>query len=209
MFIKTLVVGELQTNAYIVGCPETKAAAVVDPGAEGERILKAAAAEGFTLRFILLTHGHADHTGAVAALRRATAAKVLVHRADALMLTDAALNLSLYFGAGYTAGPPDGELKDGDVVEIGKLALEVRHTPGHTPGSVSFAGAGAVFSGDTLFAGSVGRTDFPGGSLQQLLRSIKERLLSLPDETAVYPGHGPATTIGEEREQNPFLTAGW
>ncbi|MEW6572118.1 MAG: MBL fold metallo-hydrolase [Bacillota bacterium] len=209
MFVKTLIVGDLQSNAYITGCRVTKTAAVIDPGAEGERILDAVLAEGYKISHILLTHGHADHIGGVGVIRKATGALVAIHTGDEPMLSNAALNLSSYFGKGYTAGPSDIQLKHGDVIKVGELTLETRHTPGHTPGSVCFVGPGAVFTGDTLFAGSVGRTDFPGGSLQALLQSIKSQLLSLPEETVVYPGHGPATTIGEEKEDNPFLTADW
>lgn len=209
MFVKPIVVGELEANAYVVGCPATKTAAVIDPGAEGQRILEEVLAQGFKVSHILLTHGHADHIGGVGVIRKATGAPVAIHAGDASMLDNAALNLSFYFGKGCTAGQPDIQLKHGDVIKVGELTLETRHTPGHTPGSVCFVGPGAVFSGDTLFAGSVGRTDFPGGSLEDLLLSVKDRLLSLPDETTVYPGHGPATTIGEEKEDNPFLTPDW
>ncbi|MCL6559768.1 MAG: MBL fold metallo-hydrolase [Firmicutes bacterium] len=209
MFVKALVVGELQTNAYIAGCPRGKLAAVIDPGAEGELILREIASLGFELSCILLTHGHYDDIGGVSTLQRATGAPVMVHAADVPMLTDAAANLSQMLGFRYACGVPQRELRDNDIVEVGEFRLRVQHTPGHTPGSVCYVGPELVFSGDTLFAGSIGRTDFPGGSFRQLITSVKERLLQLPDETVVYPGHGPATTIGEERENNPFLTAQW
>lgn len=209
MFVKSLVVGGLQTNAYIAGCSGRKVAAVIDPGAEADRIIEVLASLGYKISCILLTHGHYDHIGGLSTLRHKTGAPVMVHGADVPMLTSAAANLSLNLGCKYETGIPDRELKDGDVVEVGEHKLEVFHTPGHTPGSVCYAAPGLVFSGDTLFAGSIGRTDFPGGSLRQLMTSIKKKLLPLPDETVVYPGHGPDTTIGEEREQNPFLTGDW
>lgn len=206
VFIYSLVVGELEANAYIVGCPVTKVAVVIDPGAEGERILGAVNRAGYRLIQILLTHGHADHIGGVAFIRRVTGVPVAIHVKDAAMLTDPALNLSFYLGGSFTTSGPDRELVGGERIEVGHFSLQVIHTPGHTPGSVCYLGPGVLFTGDTLFAGSIGRTDFPGGSYQQLLQSIRERLLALPDATVVYPGHGPATTIGEERAHNPFFT---
>jgi glyoxylase-like metal-dependent hydrolase (beta-lactamase superfamily II) len=209
MFVKGLIVGALQANAYIAGCPAGKVAAVIDPGGEAERIVAEIASLGYEVCCILITHGHYDHIGGLAELKKKTGAPVMIHTGDASMLTNAGTNLSLSLGRKYEAGMPDRELNDGDVIRVGEHKLEVYHTPGHTPGSVCFAAPGLVFSGDTLFAGSIGRTDFPGGSLRQLMTAIKRKLLPLPDDTVVYPGHGPDTTIGEEREQNPFLTGEW
>ncbi|RDV82316.1 MBL fold metallo-hydrolase [Ammonifex thiophilus] len=206
MRIIVLVVGELQTNTYLVGCPSTGEALIIDPGAEGGRILAAASRAGLRPTLICLTHGHADHIGAVAEIRRALNLPVLIHAEDAHMLTDPQANLSVWLGRGFAVGEPDRCLHDGEEITCGKLQFQVLHTPGHTPGSICLYAPGVLFSGDTLFAGSVGRTDFPGGDWKKLLHSVRTKLLVLPDETVVYPGHGASTTIGEEREQNPFLT---
>ncbi|MGO0121877.1 MBL fold metallo-hydrolase [Desulfothermobacter acidiphilus] len=208
MRVIVLVVGELQTNAYLVGCPVTGEALLIDPGAEGERILAAASRAGLRLTAICLTHGHADHIGAVPEIRRKLKLPVLIHQADAPMINDPAANLSVWMGQELVVGEPDRCLEDGDEVVCGQLKFRVLHTPGHTPGSVCFYGSGVLFSGDTLFAGSVGRADFPGGDWRKLLGSVNTKLMVLPDETIVYPGHGTSTTIGEEKEQNPFLTGG-
>lgn len=208
MILEGFPVGPMAANCYIIGCPETKEAAVVDPGAEGGRILRRLEQLGLKCRYIILTHGHADHIGAVGQVKEATGAEVLIHREDGKMLTSPASNLSLYVGMALSFNPAERLLEDGDTVTVGKLTLKVIHTPGHTPGSISLEVGDCLITGDTLFAGSVGRSDFPGGSHQQLIRSIKEKLLVYPPETKVLPGHGPASTVGEEARYNPFLNEG-
>jgi len=199
------VAGHMQANCYIIGCPETGEAAVVDPGGDADRILARLKARGLRLRYIILTHGHVDHIAALGEVRDATGAEVLIHAADADMLTDPTRNLSFFMGRRLRFSPAERLLADGDTIEVGTVRLEVVHTPGHTPGGICLKTDDLVITGDTLFAGSVGRSDFPGGNHRQLIRSIKERLLCLPGHTRVYPGHGPETTIGEEKRYNPFL----
>lgn len=205
MFLETLIVGDLQENCYLLACEATQEAALIDPGAEAERLLQAVTAQGFTLKYILNTHGHFDHIGAIAELVATTGAAFLLHEAD-LFLLDGLANepLQAYFQIPQPPHPTH-TLKDGDRTAVGKLVLQVLHTPGHTPGSVCFRVEDVVFSGDTLFFHSVGRTDLPGGSHERLLTSLREKLLSLNDAVRVLPGHGPATTIGNERQSNPFL----
>lgn len=187
--ITRLMVGPLGANCYIVGCKKTGEAVVIDPGGDAMRIVSELTKKKLTLRHILNTHGHWDHTGANSELRKITRAPLLLHGLDAAGLND----------------PPDGFLEDGQEVLFGTHALRVLHTPGHSPGGVCFSGPGVVFTGDTLFAGSIGRTDLAGGSYESLIRSVREKLFPLGDEIRAYPGHGPATTIGEERRHNPFF----
>ena len=205
MIFEGFVAGHMQANCYIIGCPETGEAAVVDPGGDADRILARLKARGLRLRYIILTHGHVDHIAALGEVRDATGAEVLIHAADADMLTDPTRNLSFFMGRRLRFSPAERLLADGDTIEVGTVRLEVVHTPGHTPGGICLKTDDLVITGDTLFAGSVGRSDFPGGNHRQLIRSIKERLLCLPGHTRVYPGHGPETTIGEEKRYNPFL----
>lgn len=197
--------GMLGANCYILGDETTREAAVVDPGGDVPQILQELNKLGLKLKYIVNTHGHYDHVAGNDQLREATGAEVLIHSLDADMLTSSQGNLSLLMGLNLVLKPADRTLSEGDVISLGQLQLKVLHTPGHTPGGICLLGDGFVIAGDTLFAGSIGRTDFPGGSYTQLLQSIHNRLLTLPDETDVYCGHGPQTTIGEEKVSNPFL----
>lgn len=199
-------VGPLQANAYLAICEETGRCALVDPGAEPARLLAAAAGEGARIESILLTHAHIDHVGGVAAAARATGAPIYLHPADAPLYV-AAPEQALAFGVEIELPPqPDHELQDGQILQVGAAQLEVRHTPGHSPGHVCLIGDGFALVGDCVFAGSIGRTDLPGGDYRKLLEAIQEKLLTLPDDTVLHPGHGPATTVGRERLANPFLT---
>jgi len=197
----------MDSNCYIIGCEETKEGIVVDPGAEGQRILKKVEELGLKINKIVLTHGHIDHIGALAEVREATGAKVLIHADDAAQLTDSSQNLSAFVGQKLSVKAADQLLQDGDKIQFGNCTLEVIHTPGHTRGGISLKGEPDILiTGDTLFTGSVGRSDFPGGSHSQLISSIKNKLLKFPPETKVYPGHGPSSTIEDEMTGNPFLT---
>ena len=193
MKIYTLPLGQLQTNCYLVA-DEDGVAAVIDPAAAPERILQTARDSGLTIQAILLTHGHFDHVGAVAGLTQALRCPVWMHESE-LTLPEYLTDGPLYYTDGY------GE---GDTVTAGKLNFSVLHTPGHTPGSVCLRCEDALFSGDTLFAGSCGRTDFSGGSGSEMCRSLR-RLAQLPGDLAVYPGHGEATTLAREKRENPYL----
>ena len=212
MIIETVVVGPLQANCYIVGCEEVRDCAVIDPGGDPEEVIERIRRLGLRPVWILDTHGHGDHIGGQRALKEAfPAALIAIHEADAPMLRSAVKNLSGFLGMPVKSPPADRVLHDGDVLDVGRMTLEVIHVPGHTPGGVAFyAPVGpdetpAVFCGDALFAGGVGRVDFPGGDMDQLLSSIRNRLLVLPPRTIVYPGHGEPTTIGQEAHSNPFL----
>ena len=205
MKIIQLEVGSLGTNCYIAYCENTKKAVIIDPGGDAAKILAAVSREGLLVEAIINTHGHADHVLANVKVQEATGAPLWILSADADMLGSGSRNLSAFLGGATSCGKADRLLADGEVLPIGDFTLTVLHTPGHTPGGISLLFDKTVFVGDTLFAESIGRTDFPGGSYSQLLESIKTKLMVLDDETKVYPGHGPATTIGWERRQNPFI----
>ncbi|EHL07689.1 metallo-beta-lactamase domain protein [Desulfitobacterium hafniense DP7] len=203
--IECRAVGAMGANCYLVSCPETKKAALIDPGANGSGIQEWVDEKGVQVEYILLTHGHFDHIGAVDKLRELYQAKVGIHKEDAVMLTSGAHNLSRMLGRSYEFKPADFLLEDGQVLQVGNLNLTVIATPGHTLGGVCFLTSEGLLSGDTLFDGSIGRTDFPGGSYDELIKSVVKKLLVLPEDTKVYPGHGPETTIGREKRENPFL----
>jgi hydroxyacylglutathione hydrolase len=191
MRVKGFIVGWLSTNCYVVSCEETKEAAVIDPGMESkketEQILEYIKQNGFKVKYIINTHDHPDHVVGNEAIKEATGAPILIHQSTIEKLN------------------ADRKLHEGDVLHVGNVKLVVLHTPGHTPDGISLLADNAVFTGDTLFAGSVGRTDFLGGSYADLMQSIKTKLMCLPDSFTVYCGHGPATTIGDEKMYNPFL----
>jgi len=199
--VTKIEVGQLRTNCYLVSSREE--ALIIDPGAEPQRLLSQI--EGLKVRYIINTYGHSDHIGANGVVKEKTGASLLIHRDDASMLLHPAENLSLLWGEEVLSPPADRFLQGGEGIEFAGTLWRVIHTPGHSPGGISLLWDHWLFSGDTLFAGSVGRTDLPGSSRQVLLRSIREKLLTLDDEVIVYPGHGPSTTIGEERRWNPFL----
>jgi hydroxyacylglutathione hydrolase len=205
MFVNKLEVGNLATNCYIIGDVDNKKAVVIDPGGDADKILDVIKKHGFHVEFIILTHGHGDHIGGLEKVREATGAKVAVHKKDAPMLHSATANLSKFIGSGVELTTADIYLNGGESFTVGGLKLQIIHTPGHTPGGISIKIDNVIFTGDTLFAGSIGRTDFPGGSYKQLLDSIKKKLLNEPDDTKIFPGHGPESAIGEEKRFNPFL----
>jgi len=198
--------GEFATNCFIVACPESKAAMVVDPGTPDPWIKKTVAQFGLKVELILLTHGHLDHIGGVEWVKSWSQAPHWIHEGDSRFLTSAALNGSAVFGQSIVAPKADRLLRGGETITVGTLSFQVIHTPGHTPGGISLYTPGHLIAGDTLFAGSVGRTDLAGGDGRALVKSIKERLFTLPPETVVYPGHGPTTTIGDEMEYNPYVS---
>jgi hydroxyacylglutathione hydrolase len=210
MILETLTVGPFQENCYVIGDEASGTGAVVDPGDEATRIALAVEQTGLEIAQILITHAHIDHVGAVAALVDEYACPVLMHAEAEPMLNQLptqAMMMGLRFGK---VPAVDRHVVDGEVLEVGGLQLESLYTPGHAPGHLAFyvERESVVFSGDALFAGGVGRTDLFGGSMEVLMQSINERLLALPDETRVYPGHGPQTTIEDERRYNPFLQGG-
>jgi len=203
--VRRLIVGPLQANCFIAADPETDQAVVIDPGGEPDAILRALADMGGKAAYVINTHGHADHVAASKALREALGAPVLIHETDAELLGEAGRQMAFWIGLDFEPLEADRLLREGDLIDFGPARLKVLHTPGHTPGSISLLGSDRVFSGDCLFAGGVGRSDFPGGSEADLFHSIETKLLTLDDDTIVHPGHGPDTTIGRERMGNPFI----
>lgn len=205
MIVERIVVGPLQVNCFILACPQTLEAAVIDPGAEGERITAALQRLGATAKLVINTHGHFDHIGANHLLVEQTGAELLIHRGDLALLDKAEQHAALYGLSVSASAPPSRMLDGGETLTLGSLEVKVLATPGHSPGGISLYVDGHVFTGDALFAGSIGRTDLPGGDLDQLLTAIRDQLLVLPEDTLVHPGHGPDSSIGREKRSNPFL----
>lgn len=206
MVIEHIEVGVMGVNCFLIGCEETKDALILDPGQDADWIMEVVEKGGWQIRYIVNTHGHYDHIGANKELQQRTGAKILIHSADAQMLTDSNLNFSALLGQAIESPPADHLLADGEIIEIGNsVRLKVIHTPGHSKGSISLYQDGHLFSGDTLFTYGIGRTDFPGGSYETIMDSIKNKLMQYPDDTKVYPGHNVFSTIGEIQVHNPFV----
>ncbi|HWR97714.1 MAG TPA: MBL fold metallo-hydrolase [Candidatus Methanoperedens sp.] len=205
MLVHAFVTGPLETNTYLVADRATGEAMVIDPGGEPGEILAFLAKERLRCRQIVNTHGHFDHVSGNRALRAATGASLLIHEGDAPMLGEASGRARFFMLYAENSPQADEFLADQEELRVGKEALRVVHTPGHSPGSVTLVAQGRAFCGDLVFHGSVGRTDLPGGSEKMLLASIRKHILTLPDDTVLHPGHGPETTVGLEKRQNPFF----
>jgi hydroxyacylglutathione hydrolase len=205
LILKTLIVGPIQSNCYIIGCERTREAAVIDPGGDADRILITLAKDRLRCVYIINTHGHFDHSADNKRLKEVTGAQLLIHHADAPMILHQSMNRGMWGTHLENSPPPDRYLNEGDIITFGDISLKVLNTPGHSPGSISLVTDKIVFVGDTLFAGSIGRTDFPGGDHEGLLRNVRKKIFTLGDDVVVYPGHGPKTTVGRERKTNPFF----
>lgn len=193
------------SNCYIIGCEETKEAAIVDPGADYDKIEAEIDKLGLTPKFVILTHAHGDHIGALEEVIKNYKTLVFIHEKEADMLRNASQNLSTVIFRKEISVEPNRLLNEGDIIKLGNMDLEIIHTPGHTPGGISIKVDNILLTGDTLFNGSIGRTDFPGGSYDEIIDSIKSKLFKYNDETLVYPGHNSPTTIGTEKRINPFV----
>lgn len=212
MLIKQMTVGTMAVCCYIVGCEDTGEGIVIDPGGDDEKVIDMIKKEKISIKYIVNTHGHPDHVCGNARLKEETGAPIVMHEEDIAFF--ARSDMENYFSMlGLAASPPpDTSVKDGDVLEVGNLSFKIIHTPGHTPGGMCLYSKPHLFSGDTLFVGAIGRTDFPGGDMALFMRSIKERLLTLPPDTIVWPGHGyggSQSTIEKEKNSNPFLKGDW
>lgn len=207
MELETIAAGPLGVNCYVIGCEKTKFGAVIDPGDDAPLIIDSIKRHRFTIQYILLTHGHVDHLAHLAKIKKATGAAFLMHRDDAFLLKGLFAQ-ALMFGLPNPGNPqPDRFLSDGEDIGLGELTIRVLHTPGHSPGSVTYFVDNKLFVGDLIFAGSIGRTDLPGGDYETLIRSVQDKIFTLDPKIEIYPGHGPATTVGHESRTNPFFVS--
>lgn len=206
MTIDTVIVGPFEVNCYLVFDSSTRKGAIIDPGGDEELILSRIKNHSMLPEAILLTHGHGDHIAALPEIKKRLNVPHYIGRGDEPLLESPSANVSALYGYPITCPPADFAVSDGDTLNLGGINFSVLATPGHTPGGVCYMSGRFLFCGDTLFNYSVGRTDLPGGNYEQLISSIEKNILTLPDDIICYPGHGPATTVGEERRNNPFLT---
>lgn len=206
MHIKIMEVGALGTNCYLVYCGNNKEGIIIDPGGDGDQIISIIQKIKIDIKYIINTHGHHDHIGANKKIKDYTNKELLIHKNDSAMLTSSQRNFSVFSGEECNGPAADRFLSEGDLIEFGECSLKVIHLPGHTPGGIGLYSEkeGILFSGDTLFYGSIGRTDLPGSDFQEMTKSLA-KLMELPDATIVFPGHGPDTTIAQEKEINPFI----
>jgi len=205
MLLKRITAGPLGVNCYIIACEQTGVGAVIDPGDDAPMILNVIAQQRLDVKYILLTHGHVDHLAHVSRIKNELGAQFLMHQDDAFLLKGLFAQ-ALMFGLPNPGNPkPDRFIADGDEIALGNLTIKVLHTPGHSPGSVTYFVENKLFVGDLIFAGSIGRTDLPKGNFQTLIHSVQTKIFTLPDSTIIYPGHGPETTVGQEKLTNPFF----
>lgn len=205
MVIHPMTLGVFGVNNYLIHSPGSSRAILIDACEDYPAILRKISELKLELHFLINTHGHGDHIAGNAEIIKATGARLLIHPLDAPFLTDPKLNLSAFFGEAYRSPEADGLLNEGDYVELDDIRLQVLHTPGHTPGHISLIGDGVAFVADVIFRESIGRTDLPGGSFPQLIETIHQKIFTLPDDTILYNGHGPQTTVGYEKRHNPFV----
>jgi len=205
MILETVVVGPLAENCFIIGCEATKAGAIIDPGDEATKIIRIVEKQKLEIKYILLTHGHIDHLTAIQKLKEKYHAEFLMHKADLFLVENAPTQAAMFDLPDPGAPQPDRFLADGDTVSLGKLNIKILHTPGHSPGSITFYVEDKIFVGDLIFSGSIGRTDLPGGNYEQLIHSVENKIFTLPDSTAIFPGHGPVASVGTEKKYNPFF----
>ncbi|HIE43788.1 MAG TPA: MBL fold metallo-hydrolase [Candidatus Omnitrophica bacterium] len=206
MILESLIVGFIETNCYIIGCERTLKGVIIDPGGDGEKIVELVKKRNLKIEYIINTHAHIDHIQANEYLKDVFNVPICIHREGEEIFKDPVSNLSsLLLSRALVFPSPERLLDDGEEIKTGYLTLSIFHTPGHTPDSISVVVEKAVFTGDALFAGGIGRTDLPSGDYNLLIQSIRNKILSLPDEYAVYPGHGPSSTVGIERGENPYV----